>query len=68
MVGCQSVGVLAPSLRTVFGSLARLCVDGDYRGKLATACMAHSARTPGREVSLVLYDPTWLNLVRTGVR
>jgi len=51
------VGVPAPSLRTVFRSLAR-CLERDYRGTLATACLAHSATTPAGRVSLVLYDCT----------
>lgn len=53
------VGVPAPSLRTVFRSLAR-CLERDYRGTLATACLAHSATTPAGRVSLVLYDCTTL--------
>jgi len=53
------VGVPAPSLRTVFRSLAR-CLEADYRGTLATACLAHSATTPAGRVSLVLYDCTTL--------
>jgi hypothetical protein len=53
------VGVPAPSLRTVFRSLAR-CLEADYRGTLATACLAHSSRTTAGRVSLVLYDCTTL--------
>lgn len=53
------VGVPGPSLRTVFRSLVR-CLERDYRGTLATACVAHSARTPAGKVSLILYDCTTL--------
>src|SRR5207344_257170 len=48
-----------PSLRTVFRALAR-CIDRDYRGSVATACLAHSAKTPAGQVSLILYDCTTL--------
>jgi hypothetical protein len=53
------LGVPGPSLRTVFRSLVR-CLERDYRGTLATACVAHSARTPAGKVSLILYDCTTL--------
>jgi hypothetical protein len=53
------IGAPAPSLRTVFRSLAR-CIQADYRGRLATACLAHSATTPAGQVSLILYDCTTL--------
>jgi hypothetical protein len=53
------VGVPAPSLRTVFRSLIR-CLERDYRGTLATACLAHSSKTPAGQVSLILYDCTTL--------
>jgi hypothetical protein len=53
------IGVEGPSLRTVFRALAR-CIDRDYRGSVATACLAHSAKTPAGQVSLVLYDCTTL--------
>jgi transposase len=52
-------GVAAPALRTVFRALAR-CVERDYRSVLATACLAHSARTAAGRLSLVLYDCTTL--------
>jgi Transposase DDE domain len=55
----SEIGVSAPSLRTVFRALAR-CIDRDYRGSLARACLAHSARTPAGQASLVLYDCTTL--------
>jgi transposase len=35
-------------------------VEADYRGTLATACVAHSATTPAGKVSLILYDCTTL--------
>jgi hypothetical protein len=53
------IGVPAPSLRTVFRALAR-CIEADYRGALATACLAHSASTAAGRASLVLYDCTTL--------
>ena len=53
------IGVAAPSLRTVFRALNR-CIERDYRGRVATACLAHSATTPAGQVSLVLYDCTTL--------
>jgi hypothetical protein len=53
------VGMPGPSLRTVFRSLVR-CLERDYRGALATACLAHSSRTPAGKVSLILYDCTTL--------
>jgi len=53
------IGVPAPSLRTVFRALAR-CIERDYRGTLATACLAHSAGTAAGQASLVLYDCTTL--------
>ena len=53
------VGAPAPSLRTLFRSLAR-AQAGDYRGQLAKACLAHSARTTGTG-AMVLYDVTTLH-------
>ena len=53
------IGVRAPSLRTVFRVLVR-CVERDYRGTLAKACLAYSARTAPGRASLVLYDCTTL--------
>ena len=55
----SDIGVSAPSLRTVFRALAR-CIDRDYRCSLAKACLAHSARMPAGQASLVLYDCTTL--------
>ncbi len=49
----DDIGVAAPSLRTVFRALKRT-IERDYRDRLSTACLAHSARSAG--VSLVLYD------------
>ena len=54
------IGVPAPALRTIFRALAR-CVERDYRGQLATACLAHSAATAAGRLSLVLYDCTTLH-------
>src|SRR5450756_1673478 len=53
------IGAPAVSLRTMFRSLARAQAR-DYRGQLATACRAHSARTTGTG-ALVLYDVTTLH-------
>lgn len=53
------IGVAAPGLNTVYRSLGR-CQQRDYRGVLATACLAHSARTTGT-AALVMYDATTLH-------
>ena len=58
----DEIGAPAPSLRTMFRSLAR-AQSSDYRGQLATACRAHSARTTGTS-ALVLYDVTTLHFER----
>jgi hypothetical protein len=55
----NDIGVSAPSLRTVFRALAR-CIDRDYRGSVARACLAHSAQMPAGQASVVLYDCTTL--------
>lgn len=55
----EEVGAPCPSLRTLFRSLQR-CQERDYRGRLATACLAHSARTTGT-AALVMYDVTTLH-------
>ncbi|WP_165802669.1 IS1634 family transposase, partial [Arthrobacter sp. Bz4] len=55
----DEMGVPCPSLRTLFRSLGR-CQVGDYRGQLARAALAHSARTTGRP-AMVLYDVTTLH-------
>jgi hypothetical protein len=52
------IGAPAPGLRTLFRALAR-CEQGDYRGKLATACLAHATR--GGALGLILYDVTTLH-------
>lgn len=52
------LGVPGPSLRTIFRSLGR-SVERDYRGRLASACTAYSARSG--VASLVLYDVTTLH-------
>jgi hypothetical protein len=53
------IGAPAVSLRTLFRSLARAQAR-DYRGQLATACLAHSARTTGTG-ALAGYDVTTLH-------
>lgn len=55
----DDIGVPAPSLRTVFRTLAR-CIERGYRDTLAKACLAHSAGTTAGQASLVLYDVTTL--------
>ena len=55
----SDLGVAAPSLRTIFRALAR-SIARDYRGRLAKACLAHSASSPAGRASLVLYDVTTL--------
>lgn len=55
----EEIGVGGPSLRTVFRSLQR-CQERDYRGRLASAALAHSARTGG-QAALVMYDCTTLH-------
>src|SRR5450756_2018474 len=55
----HELGVGAPHVNTLYAALAR--ANGrDYRGQLATACRAHSARTTGTG-ALVLYDVTTLH-------
>lgn len=53
----DEVGVPAPSLRTIWRTLAR-CVEQDWRDKLATAAYSHATR--GGALKLVLYDVTTL--------
>ena len=63
------VGAGVPGLNTIYRSLKR-CQQRDYRSLLATACLAHSARTSGRS-ALILYDVTVRHealVVRVGVR
>lgn len=57
----DEIGAPAVSLRTLFRSLARSQARG-YRGQLAAAAWAHSARTSG--AALVLYDVTTLHFER----
>jgi hypothetical protein len=54
----EEIGVPAPH-RNTFSAALRRCVAQDYRGTLAGACAAHSARTGA--ASLVLYDVTTLH-------
>jgi len=53
------LGVPGPSLRTVWRCLVR-CVERDYQGTLATACLAHAVSGAAGALSLVLYDVTTL--------
>ena len=55
----DDLGVGAPHLNTLYASLGR-SRERDYRGTLATACLAHSARTTGR-AALIMYDVTSLH-------
>ena len=55
----SEIGAPCPSLRTLFRALKR-CQERDYRGRLATAAMTHSARTTG-SAALVMYDCTTLH-------
>ncbi|TDE95745.1 hypothetical protein EXU48_05600 [Occultella glacieicola] len=48
------IGAPCPSLRTLFRSLKR-CHERDYRDTLATASLAHSARTCGK-AALIMYE------------
>jgi hypothetical protein len=53
------IGAPAPHVNTLHAALLR-ARDRDYRGRLATACMAHSTRTTGAG-SMILYDVTTLH-------
>lgn len=55
----DEIGAPCPGLRTLFRALER-CQKHDYRGQLAKAALAHSARTKGLP-ALVLYDVTTLH-------
>ena len=55
----EEIGVPAPHVNTLHAALKR-ARDRDYRGRLATACMAHSTRSSGTG-ALVLYDVTTLH-------
>ena len=52
----QEIGAPAPHVNTLHAAMRRTR-DRDYRGRLATACMSHSAATAGTGV-LILYDVT----------
>ena len=52
------IGAPAPGVRTLFRALAR-CTERDYRGQLASACLAQA--TSGGALGLVLYDVTTLH-------
>lgn len=55
----DEVGVSAPALNTIYRCLQR-CQERDYRGQLATACLAHSTRTTGK-AAFIMYDVTTLH-------
>jgi hypothetical protein len=55
----EEIGVPAPHVNTLHAAMGR-ARDRDYRGRLATACMAHSAATTGTG-ALILYDVTTLH-------
>jgi hypothetical protein len=55
----NDIGVVGPSLRTIFRTLAR-SIKRDYRNILAKACLAYPASTAAGRASLVLYDVTTL--------
>ena len=55
----EEIGAPTPHVNTLHAAMAR-ARDRDYRGRLATACMAHSARATGA-ASLILYDVTTLH-------
>ncbi|WP_454295923.1 IS1634 family transposase [Salana multivorans] len=56
----RSLGVTPPGLNTLYRALGR-CIQRDYRGQIAKACLAHSARTAGYS-ALVMYDATTLHM------
>ncbi|MFW6195420.1 MAG: IS1634 family transposase, partial [Chloroflexota bacterium] len=56
----EEIGVGAPH-RNTFAAALKRCIRRDYRGQLATACLAHSAGTAAGRLSLVLYDCTTLH-------
>jgi hypothetical protein len=55
----EELGVDAPHRNTLMAALGR-CQERDYRGRLATACMAHSTAVNGA-ATMVLYDTTTLH-------
>lgn len=55
----EHLGVAAPHVNTLYAGLRR-CQERGYRGLLAKACLAHSAKTSGYGV-MVLYDVTTLH-------
>lgn len=55
----EELGMAAPHRNTLMNSLAR-CLARDYRGRIATACMAHSTAVNGA-ATMVLYDTTTLH-------
>ncbi len=55
----EEIGAPTPHVNTLHAALRR-ARDRDYRGRLATACLAHSAATTGTG-ALILYDVTTLH-------
>ena len=55
----EEIGAPTPHVNTLHAALRR-ARDRDYRGRLATACMAHSAATAGTG-AMILYDVTTLH-------
>jgi len=55
----QEIGAPTPHVNTLHAAMRRVR-DRDYRGRLATACMSHSAATAGTG-ALILYDVTTLH-------
>ena len=55
----NEIGVSAPGSATIYRCLGR-CQERDYRGTLAHAALAHSARVAGTS-ALIMYDVTTLH-------
>lgn len=56
----DEIGIESPSLRTLFRALGR-CIERDYRGRLAKACLEASVRARGGLATLIMYDCTTLH-------
>ena len=55
----EELGAPAVHLNTLYAALRR-AADRDYRGRLASACWAHTARTAG-VATMIMYDVTTLH-------
>jgi len=55
----QEIGVPSPHVNTLHTALTR-AAQRDYRGRLASACWAHTARTAGA-AAMIMYDVTTLH-------